>query len=63
MFVARDAASFVDGKASAIEVERGGITLATHTEKHRFTKQPLAAFELDGDTARLRLADFNYALT
>ena len=37
--------------------ERVGVAGAADAEQHRFAQQPLAAFQFDGDAARLRFAN------
>ena len=55
--VAADAAAFVDFQAGPVEAKRVGVAGAADAEQHRFAEQSLAAFEFDGDAARLGFAN------
>ena len=57
MRVAADAAAFVDFQAGPVEAEGVGVAGAADAEQHGFAQQPLAAFQFDGDAARLGFAN------
>ena len=53
ILVAPESAAFVGLQPGAVECRALGIADAADAEQHRFAEQPLAAFQLDGDQARL----------
>src|SRR3954462_9324865 len=62
LLVAADAAAIVDFQTGVLKGKRFGVARPPDAKEHGLSQQPLSAFELDGDPARLWFANTHNAL-